>query len=488
MKKVVFVIVIFILNIFLVNAQLAKVYNEDNLDFDREYRDGYLKDRNYFSNLDYAKVSGGYKMTMKVGGPYYNDYKGINLNNLKKYAFDLISCNSYERYCTFRINGIPTKKMYTDLTFQLDEQYSMKINHIEFDFCDNRAFCHLGYEAYHIVDISIDGSVLPFCGNGVCDYGENCEEDSCCSGKKVDLKYDKENCRMCGYKCDRGYMCDSSRCIEQCPETSGCDYFTNPYCEKTPKNINEECDCNEECSSLKCFNGKCIASENNGLSDYPNLLIKEGKLYVTTVVGDKSSSSNVLAQTYIVSSLSSLGMDINIKNKLASEIKDLNQNIVSIGNPCVNEISAKIMNNPKPCDKDFQRGKSYIKLYKNGDFFHLIIAGYSDIGTKKAAEVLANYENYKFQGNEYIFEFVGDEEVPIKVEEMKKEPTQKNESKEPLDIKTEVKKEQEIIDEQKEPTEKITSVQSKQEQKQAEKSNVISRFISWFLSLFKQKG
>lgn len=376
----------------------------------------------------YIKITGGYSFVMKVG--IINDnIKKIRINNEKNYEIQLLYCDA--SYCAFKVNGIAVPQMRKDSEFQLDSEYKIKITNIVFDFCDNRAFCHLGYESYDIVDILIDGPNKPFCGNGVCDSGENCEEDSCCGGKKVDLNNDKENCRMCGYKCDPGFECGDGRCIEQCPETDKCDYCKS-------KNLGEICDCNEECGSNICFNGKCIASGGDDLSSYPNLLIKDSKLDVTTVVGDKSSSSNVLAQTYIVSSLSSLGRNVNVKNKLSSEIMELNQNIITIGNPCVNEISAKIMNNPVPCDKDFQRGKAYIKLYKNNGFYHLIVAGYTDLGTKKAAETLADYQNYKFQGNEYAFEFSGDTGERL-TEEKKEAPKQETiEQEQPKKIETEI--------------------------------------------------
>src|SRR3990167_2746024 len=136
MKKITILsILFFLLNILIVNSQLAKVYNEENLDFDRAYRDNYLQERNYFSDLNYEIVTGGYSQTSKVGGPYYNDYKAINLNNQKKYVFDLIDCDSYERYCTFRINGVPTGKMHNPnefpdkkTSFRLDEEYTIKID------------------------------------------------------------------------------------------------------------------------------------------------------------------------------------------------------------------------------------------------------------------------------------------------------------------------------------------------------------------------
>ena len=480
MKKYILLGFVFLLNVFLVTAQLAKVYNEENLDFDRAYRDQYLKDYNYFSNIDYVKITGGYKLVLKAGNIVGEDIKGININNEKKYAIHLLYCE--QSYCAFRINGVPAAQMRKDSTFKLDDEYVIKITNIVVDFCDSRAFCHIGAESYDIVDVLIDGPNKPFCGNGVCDSGENCEEDNCCNGNKVDLRYDKQNCRMCGYKCNLGFECGDSRCIEQCPETDKCDFCKS-------KSVDKTCDCNEECESNSCFNGKCISSENNDLSNYPNFLIKDGKLYVTTVVGDKSSSSNVLAQTYIVSSLSSLGRDVNLKNKLSSEVQDLNQNIISIGNPCVNEISAKIMNNPEPCDKDFQKGKGYIKLYKNNDFFYLIVAGYSDVGTKKAAEILANYENYKFKGNEYVVEVV-EPAIEVKTEEKKKENVTKIDITEKKPVQKTEAQPKELLNKtkSKESQEKPKEIKiEKEESKQIVKgeTNIIKKVITWFLSLFR---
>ncbi|MBI2651921.1 hypothetical protein HYX00_00525 [Candidatus Woesearchaeota archaeon] len=283
-----------------------------------------------------------------------------------------------------------------------------------------------------------------------CDYGMSCPEENCCNGKDIkDINFtsDNENCGSCGYKCKSGYSCN-----------------------------------NTKCTSTK---------SNNDLSNYPSFLTKYGNELVF-VVGDKSSSINVVAQTYILSSLSG----INKKNKLASEVTDLNQNIISIGNPCVNEISAKIMNNPEPCDKDFERGTAYIKLYKNNGLYHLIVAGYTDLGTRKAAEILANYQDYKFQGNEYVIEFSGDtgerlieekkEEAPktgATEQESKIETGTKTEVESKVDIKIEPKIEQKVMENK--TKEKVAP--KAEEQNQTEKSdNIINKFISWFLSLFKK--
>jgi len=141
---------------------LAKLLNEDNLDFDRNYKAKYLLDRNNFSDMDFEIKSVGSILNLKTGARQDN-LKGVKLND-KDFAIDLVSCDSYERYCTFRINGVPTKKMFgsTDFgnarkhSFDLDENYSIKVNSIVFDFCDNRRFCHLGMEAYHVVNMSIE--------------------------------------------------------------------------------------------------------------------------------------------------------------------------------------------------------------------------------------------------------------------------------------------------------------------------------------------
>ena len=237
-----------------------------------------------------------------------------------------------------------------------------------------------------------------------------------------------------------------------------------------------------------------VENESNGLSNYPYFFMKDDKFELVTVVGDKSSSINVIAQTYILPTF--LGKAKEIKNKLASEVTDLNQNIISFGNPCVNEISAKIMNNPEPCDKDFERGKGHIKLYQNNGFYHLVVAGYTDLGTKKAAEILADYQNYKLQGNEYVFEFSGDngERLTQEKKEAPKEETKEQEqpkkieaeikeAESKIEVKTETEIEQKIIENK---SEEKAEPKTKEESQPEKSDNVISKFISWFLSLFKK--
>lgn len=138
------------------------------------------------------------------------------------------------------------------------------------------------------------------------------------------------------------------------------------------------------------------------LSDFPGIFVKDSNLNVVIVVGDKASSSDVIEQSNLILFFGEyLNKQIKGAAKLSSDMQNLNQNIISIGNPCVNPVTAQIMNNPQPCDKDFQAGKAYINLSEYNGYYHLIVAGNSDAGTKKAVEVLINYGDYNLEGNQY---------------------------------------------------------------------------------------
>lgn len=152
------------------------------------------------------------------------------------------------------------------------------------------------------------------------------------------------------------------------------------------------------------------------LSEYPNLFRQGEKINVTIVVGDKSAAPNVISLTSIYASLKTRN-DVVIQNKITLEIADIKQNIISVGNPCINKITALIMSNPQPCDKDFPKGKAFIKLIDNWEYRYIIVAGYSDAGTRKAADVLANYMDYSLKGNEFVIDVENDQSAAANIGE-----------------------------------------------------------------------
>ncbi|MCK5474336.1 MAG: hypothetical protein KAI53_02935 [Candidatus Aenigmarchaeota archaeon] len=50
------------------------------------------------------------------------------------------------------------------------------------------------------------------CGNGICEKGEMCSEDSCCAGLLVDMKKDDNHCGWCHVVCPSGTSCIDSAC------------------------------------------------------------------------------------------------------------------------------------------------------------------------------------------------------------------------------------------------------------------------------------
>ena len=112
------------------------------------------------------------------------------------------------------------------------------------------------------------------------------------------------------------------------------------------------------------------------LSNYPDMFVKDGNFNAVIVVGDKAPASDVIAQSNLASSfVLYLGKSMVGSTKLSSEIESLNQNIISIGSACHNNISWQIMGYPKQCDRWLEPGKAMILLYGYKDYVYMVIAG-----------------------------------------------------------------------------------------------------------------
>ena len=98
--------------------------------------------------------------------------------------------------------------------------------------------------------------------------------------------------------------------------------------------------------------------------------------------------------------------------KLASQVagKEKDQNLILIGGPCINAAAGVITGFPfvdgKPqygtdkCGMGLVDGKAKIKLYENGDYVAMLVAGFSADDTKKATTVIANYADHALEGME----------------------------------------------------------------------------------------
>ncbi len=151
------------------------------------------------------------------------------------------------------------------------------------------------------------------------------------------------------------------------------------------------------------------------LADYPEFFLDGDSPDVVIVVGNSAPVSHVLAQTRIALSLGTeFEQPLLDSNKLASDIEDIDDlNIISIGNACDNNVTARILNNPEPCDDDVEAGKATIQLFESEDEkVHIILSSGSEEGIKEASEVLADFEDYTFSNNIYEIDIEVEEEVP----------------------------------------------------------------------------
>ncbi|MBS3101094.1 hypothetical protein J4204_03095, partial [Candidatus Woesearchaeota archaeon] len=83
--------------------------------------------------------------------------------------------------------------------------------------------------------------------------------------------------------------------------------------------------------------------------------------------------------------------------KLASEVSDIKaQNSILVGGPCANAATATVMGNPAECAAGFTPGEGRIELFEhtNGNVA-MLVAGYAALDTRNAAQVVANYKDYK---------------------------------------------------------------------------------------------
>ena len=91
--------------------------------------------------------------------------------------------------------------------------------------------------------------------------------------------------------------------------------------------------------------------------------------------------------------------------KLPDEVTDVKaQNIVTIGGPCANSVTADVMYTqqgktvPDDCTTGFTAGQAIIALYNVGDKVAMVAAGYSGDDTRRAGKVLAQASRYGLSG------------------------------------------------------------------------------------------
>ncbi len=95
--------------------------------------------------------------------------------------------------------------------------------------------------------------------------------------------------------------------------------------------------------------------------------------------------------------------------KLDSELASLSaQHVITVGGPCVNTVSAELLGSPADCTEGFTPGVARVKVFENGDYVAMLVAGYSGDDTRLAGQVIANRwaemsgEEVEIEGTTYM--------------------------------------------------------------------------------------
>jgi len=77
---------------------------------------------------------------------------------------------------------------------------------------------------------------------------------------------------------------------------------------------------------------------------------------------------------------------------------DLNQNLIVLGGPCVNTVAFDLMDSAY-CTEEFADGEGSVKLFKNGEYYQLLVAGYNALDTRIAARSVVMHEEFEEEFN-----------------------------------------------------------------------------------------
>lgn len=159
------------------------------------------------------------------------------------------------------------------------------------------------------------------------------------------------------------------------------------------------------------------------LSDFPDFLIDNNKLMASIVVGEKPMVKDLYAAGDIYSSLrysktteipqeckspdtlyrSYCPKGLEIKGIMTDKDISNEDSYILIGGPCANKITAQVMDLPTTwpeCTIGFRKGIGKILLYNKWNRTQIIVAGYDSEDTRKAAEVLKNYDKFNLTDKE----------------------------------------------------------------------------------------
>lgn len=151
-----------------------------------------------------------------------------------------------------------------------------------------------------------------------------------------------------------------------------------------------------------------VFAQNMTLGDFPRpFAVARSYNNVALVVGETATGEDTLALTSMVSEIATkVSPDSAMPTPMvANELTDYpNWNIISVGGPCVNSVSASFLGVPYgTCGEasGIAPDTATVDLKKNGENWALIVAGWGGMDTRRAGVVMANFRSAIVRGKIY---------------------------------------------------------------------------------------
>ncbi|MEW6062776.1 MAG: hypothetical protein AB1571_00180 [Nanoarchaeota archaeon] len=129
------------------------------------------------------------------------------------------------------------------------------------------------------------------------------------------------------------------------------------------------------------------------LSNYPEPFVKDNLLNnIIMVIGSRNVQTNTLVATDIA-----LGLPTNkgtSKTLFDTEIKAINGNLIVIGTPCNNKITAELLET-NDCHSGLNKGEAMLELIQQDNNAILIVTAYGNEELRNLGKIVRDYNNYK---------------------------------------------------------------------------------------------
>ncbi len=138
-----------------------------------------------------------------------------------------------------------------------------------------------------------------------------------------------------------------------------------------------------------------VAAKPADFDDFPDMFY-DGFVYVIAAGGDQAIYS--LAAIDIGNPIKG-ELKGELEIKLSSEGLIPNKNIISIGTPCENEVTKKIMG-LDGCEVTLKENMVFARLFDYNNNVHMVLFGNDASDVREAAKLFSNYRDYNLNGNE----------------------------------------------------------------------------------------